>query len=56
MFANRIESIIEDSKLYKKVQKNAKKDLATSWKDIALETYKYYLEVIDEYNKKDLDN
>lgn len=56
LFADRIESIIEDSKLYKKVQKNAKKDLATSWKDIALETYKYYLEVIDEYNKKDLDN
>ena len=51
LFADRIEEIMYNKKLYNKVQKNAKKDLARSWEDIALETYNYYLKVIDEYKK-----
>lgn len=51
-FADRIEEIIDNKKLYKRVQKNAKKDLAKPWKDVALETYNYYLKVIEEYNNK----
>lgn len=52
LFANRIVSIIKDKKLYNKVKKSAKKDLAMSWKDIAKETYDYYMKMIDEYNKE----
>ena len=48
LFADRIEEIINDKKLYNKVQKNAKNDLAKSWKEIAKETYKYYLDIIDD--------
>jgi glycosyltransferase involved in cell wall biosynthesis len=50
-FADRIEEIISNKKLYSKVQKNAKKDLAKHWSEVALETYIYYLKVIDEFNK-----
>ena len=50
-FAKKIISIFEDKKLYSKVSKNAKRDLAPSWEKIANETYKYYLKVIDEYNR-----
>ena len=49
LFANRIEEIISDKKLYEKVCKNARKDLAKSWDEISLETYNYYLKIIDEY-------
>lgn len=48
-FADRIEEIFKDKKLYNKVQKNAKDSLAKSWKTIAKETYDYYLKVIEEY-------
>ena len=51
LFADRIQEIMENKKLYSKVQKNAKKDLAKPWKEIALETYNYYNQVIDEYKK-----
>ena len=50
-FASRIEEIINNKKLYNKVKNSARKDLAKSWKDIALETYEYYLKVIEEYNE-----
>jgi glycosyltransferase involved in cell wall biosynthesis len=50
-FADRIEEIISNKKLYSKVQKNAKKDLAKHWSEVALETYIYYLKVINEFNK-----
>lgn len=52
LFADRIEEIYKDKKLYNKVQKNAKNTLAKSWKTIAKETYDYYLKVIEDYNKK----
>jgi len=52
LFANRIIEIISNKKLYKKVQRNAKKDLAKSWNEISKETYDFYLKVIDEYNQK----
>ena len=52
LFADRIEEIINNKELYKKVQKNAKKDLARPWKDVALDTYKYYFKVIEKYNEK----
>ena len=52
LYADRIEEIINNKKLYNKVKENAKKDLAKSWKDISLETYNYYLKTIEEYNKK----
>ena len=52
LFASRIMNIIHDQELYNRVKKAAKNDLATSWKDIAKETYKYYEEIIDEYNKE----
>ena len=51
-FANRIEAIIKDQKLYKDVQQGAKRDLAKSWNVIAKETYDYYQEVIEEYNNQ----
>lgn len=51
LFADRIVKIMNDKKLYKEVCKNAKHDLAKSWKDISKETYDYYLEVIDEFHK-----
>jgi len=51
-FADRIEEIITNKDLYKKVQLGAKNDLAKPWKEIAQETYDYYLQVIDEYNNK----
>ena len=50
-FADRIEEIYKDKKLYNKVQKNAKNTLAKSWETIAKETYDYYLKVIDDYKK-----
>ena len=49
LFANRIEEILNNPELYKKVQHGAKKDLAKSWNVIAKETYNYYLEVIEKY-------
>ena len=52
-FADRIENIIKDQKLYQDVQQGAKRDLARPWTDIAKETYNYYLKVIEEYNKQD---
>ncbi len=48
-FADRIEEIFKDKKLYNKVQRNAKNSLAKSWKTIAKETYDYYLKVIEKY-------
>lgn len=51
LFANRIINIFNDKKMYNRVKKSAKKDLAMSWKDIAKETYDYYLKNINEYNK-----
>ncbi len=52
LFADRIEEILNNKELYKKVQMGAKNDLARSWDDIADETYKFYLEMIDMYNEK----
>ncbi len=52
-FADRIENIIKDQKLYQDVQQGAKRDLVRTWSDIAKETYNYYLKMIDEYNKQD---
>jgi len=48
-FANKIINIFENKKLYSKVSKNAKRDLAPSWENIARETYKYYLNIIEKY-------
>ncbi|MBR5370157.1 MAG: glycosyltransferase [Bacilli bacterium] len=56
LFAERIKNIINDKELYNSVKKAAKKDLAMSWRDISKETYNYYIEVIDEYNKKNTNN
>ena len=50
-FADRIEEIFKNKELYNKVQKNAKKDLAKPWKEVAKETYEYYLKVIEDYYK-----
>ncbi len=50
LFAKRIINIMEDKKLYNKVKKSARKDLATSWSDIGKETYDYYIKTINEYN------
>ena len=52
LFADRIIQIIQDKKLYNKVKKAAKKDLATPWRDIAKETYDYYVKIIDDYSKE----
>ena len=52
LFANRIEEILNNKELYKKVQEGAKKDLARPWKDIAKETYDFYLEMIEEKKKE----
>lgn len=49
LFADRIEEILNNKKLYENVQKNARNDLAKPWKEVALETYKYYFKVIEEY-------
>ena len=46
LFAKRIINIMEDKKLYNKVKKSARKDLATSWSDIGKETYDYYNQLI----------
>ena len=51
LFALRIQEIMKNKKLYDKVKKNARRDLAKPWKEIAIETYKYYNEVIDRYKK-----
>ena len=51
LFANRIEEILNDKELYEKVQKGAKNDLAKPWSEIAKETYKFYLKMI-ELNEK----
>lgn len=51
-YADRIQEIINNKKIYSKVQKGAKRDLAKSWEEISLKTYKYYLKIIDEYNEK----
>ena len=54
LFAKRIIHIMEDKKNYEKVKKAARKDLATPWKDVAKETYNYYLEMIhDDHEEKD---
>ena len=52
-YADKIIEIFNNKKLYEKVSKNARKELAKSWKDISLETYNYYLKVIEEYNSKE---
>lgn len=52
LFADRIEKIMNDKKLYNDVKKAARKDLAQTWDVIAKETYDYYLNVIEEYNKE----
>ena len=52
LFADRIEKIMNDKKLYNDVKKTARKDLAQTWDVIAKETYDYYLNVIEEYNKE----
>lgn len=49
LFANRIIEIMNNKELYKKVQENARNDLAKPWNKIAEETYDYYLKVIEEY-------
>ena len=54
LFAKRIISIIEDKKLYNKVKKSAKKDLATPWEDIAKETYDYYVKTINDYQEDNM--
>ena len=51
-FADRIEEIINNKMLYDEVKKNAKNDLAKPWSKVSLETYYYYLDVIDEYNER----
>lgn len=51
-FANRIEEIFQNEKLYNKVSKNAKKELARPWEEIAFETYNYYLELLEKSNNK----
>ena len=51
-FADRIESILNDKELNDKVRKTARKELAKTWDVIAKETYEYYQEVIEEYNKE----
>ena len=52
LFADRIEEILSNEELYKKVQQGAKNDLAKSWKDISKETYQFYLEMIESYQNK----
>ena len=56
IFADRIEEIISNKKLYKLVQTNAQKDLAKPWKEVAKETYDYYLKIIETYNARKVDN
>ena len=51
LFPKRIEEILNDKELYEKVQKGAKNDLAKPWSEIAKETYKFYLKMI-ELNEK----
>jgi len=51
LFANRIEEILNNKELYEKVQKGAKNDLAKPWSEIAKETYKFYLKMIEENEK-----
>ena len=48
LFADRIQEILNNPELYQKVQQGAKKDLARPWKDIAKETYDFYLEMIQQ--------
>lgn len=52
LFAKRIVSVINDKKLYNKVKNAARKDLAMSWKEIAKETYDYYIKTIDDYHNE----
>lgn len=52
LFADRIEEIMKDKKLYNSVKKKAREDLAKSWEEISLETYNYYLEMIENNNNK----
>ena len=51
LFANRIESIINNKELSDNVRKTARKELAKTWDVISKETYEYYKEIISEYNK-----
>ena len=50
-FANKIEEIMSNKDLYETVKMNARRDLAKSWKDISLETYNYYLSMIEKNTK-----
>lgn len=50
-YKNRIKEIINDKKLLSEVSKNAKTMLGKSWEYISKETYNYYFEVIEKYNK-----
>lgn len=49
LFADRIQEILNNKELYKKVQYGAQHDLARSWDDIAKETYDFYIETIQNY-------
>ena len=46
-YVNRIKEIMSNKKLLKEVGKNAKEMLGKNWKDIAKETYKFYLKQIE---------
>ncbi len=51
-YKNRIKEIINDKELLNKVSKNARKMLGKNWKDIAKETYEFYIKQINEKNHK----
>ena len=46
-YKNKIKKIISDKDALKKVGDNAAKMLGKSWSDLAIETYNYYLELIE---------
>ena len=50
-YADKIEYIFNNKDLYEEVKKNARRDLAKSWKDIAKETYSYYISIINKSTK-----
>ena len=51
-YAKNIEKLIKNEKFYKKLSKNAFKNLYKTWNDVVEEVYKIYLKHIDEYEKK----
>lgn len=52
LFADRIESIINDEELNNRVKKTAREELAKTWDVIAKETYAYYEKIIDKYQEE----